>query len=212
MHLSVSFLIFLALASIIRFVWFPGFLFEVDGGLQGISLIAGVDLVIGPLLTLFVFNIAKKELPRDMLVIGVMQFTCICGGMAVVEHSRPIAVVFLDGKYVTVNRYSFEQSRMDKEGFDSFASGFGPAWVYIKLPEENKDIITQAWSFFGRDIATNTELYEPYANAISSLTKYSVPSNKGVLKFEFSARYFSGVVEVNEASGRIVRLASKEKY
>ncbi|MCO1333668.1 hypothetical protein MO867_04860 [Microbulbifer sp. OS29] len=212
LHLIVSFLIFLVLSSIIRFVWFPGFLFEVDGGLQGITLIAGVDIVVGPILTLLIFNVAKKELSRDMLIIAVMQFACICGGMAVVEHSRPIAVVFLDGKYVTVNRHSFEQSRMDMPGFDSFISGFGPAWVYVNLPDDSKDVIIQAWSFFGRNIATNTELYEPYENAIGRLTEYGILNDRGSVEIDYSGRYFFGVVDVNVASGEIVGLISKEKY
>lgn len=211
-HLCISFVIFLVLAAIIRFAWYPGFLFEVDGGVQGIALIAGVDLVIGPLLTLFVFNVAKKELPRDLAIIAMMQLICIFGGMAVVEYSRPIAVVFLDGKYVTVNRYSFGKSDMGADSVQPFISGFGPAWVYIDLPEEQKGMIQAAWSFFGRDIATNVELYEPYENAISVLQKYDASETGGTVELEFAGRYYFGKLVVNTETGDIVNLISQEKY
>ncbi len=56
LHLGISFLIFMILASIIIFFWYPGFLFSTDGGWQGIRLIAGVDLVIGPFLTLMIYK------------------------------------------------------------------------------------------------------------------------------------------------------------
>lgn len=64
-HLLISFILFLFLAAIIKFFWYPGLLFETEGGWEGIKLIAGVDLVIGPLLTLIVYNIKKPELKQD---------------------------------------------------------------------------------------------------------------------------------------------------
>jgi hypothetical protein len=47
-HITISALVFLVLASIIIFTWYPGFLFKTDGGWAGIRLVAGVDFIIGP--------------------------------------------------------------------------------------------------------------------------------------------------------------------
>ena len=55
-HLGVSFAIFLALASLVVFVWYPDFFFSTDGGWQGMRIIIAVDLVLGPTLTLIVFK------------------------------------------------------------------------------------------------------------------------------------------------------------
>lgn len=41
-HIAISVLIFLVLGSVIYFFWYPGFLFESDGGTEGIKLIAGL--------------------------------------------------------------------------------------------------------------------------------------------------------------------------
>ena len=42
-HLGISFLIFLVLAYMIVFVWYPGILFDTDGGWRGMQIIIGVD-------------------------------------------------------------------------------------------------------------------------------------------------------------------------
>lgn len=71
-HLGLSFLIFIVLASLIVFYWYPGFLFATDGGWQGIRLIAGVDLVIGPCLTLLLYKRGKPGLKFDMMCVDLI--------------------------------------------------------------------------------------------------------------------------------------------
>ena len=65
-HLGLSALLFVALAYLVVFVWYPGFFFETDGGWEGIRIIAAVDLVVGPLLTLIVFKAGKPGLRFDL--------------------------------------------------------------------------------------------------------------------------------------------------
>lgn len=67
-HLLISFVLFVFLASIIYFIWYPGFLFWAAGGIDGMKLIAGVDLVIGPFLTLCLYRVGKKGLKFDMAI------------------------------------------------------------------------------------------------------------------------------------------------
>ena len=79
-HLTGSAIAFLLLAFTIRQLWYPGVLFFTEGGLEGLKLIAGVDIIIGPLLTLIVYNIQKRELRRDLAIIGIFQALCFAGG------------------------------------------------------------------------------------------------------------------------------------
>lgn len=111
-HLAISIVIFLLLAAVI-YRWYPGVLFKYDGGLEGVKLIAGVDLVIGPLLTLLVYNTAKKSLKMDLSIIALLQAACLIGGMWTIYQTRPIAVVFSDGAYMSVSSLSFQESKVD---------------------------------------------------------------------------------------------------
>ena len=56
-HFGISLIVFIVLAAIMRLVWYPGDLFWMDGGWQGMQLIAPIDLVLGPALTLSLIHI-----------------------------------------------------------------------------------------------------------------------------------------------------------
>ena len=63
-HLCISSVIFVTLLFIIVAFWYPG-VFIYLGGWLGIKIVAAVDMVLGPLLTLIIFNPAKKKLKID---------------------------------------------------------------------------------------------------------------------------------------------------
>ncbi|WP_226645511.1 hypothetical protein [Microbulbifer variabilis] len=211
-HLAISFLLFIILGAFIRWVWYPSFLFEVDGGWQGIKLIAGVDLVVGPLLTLLVFNKAKASLRRDLAVVGFLQLLCIVGGMWVVGTSRPLVVAYYEGTFSTVNKHSFENANILYEDAKEHISWFGPSWVALKLPDSapDREIILKVWDFLGEDIATNVKLYTPFKKANFQLLKQGRQAEEDYLKiYKYSARYYHGELLVDIRSGEVVELLSK---
>ena len=93
-HFGISLLIFIGLVAMVLFVWYPGILKEVDESWQqALIMIAGVDLVLGPLLTLIVFNPAKKSLKMDLSVIAVAQIAALVAGTYTVHQARPVALI-----------------------------------------------------------------------------------------------------------------------
>ena len=72
-HLTSSILIFLFFLGLMFFVWYPVPYFEIDGGWKVLRILAGVDVVLGPLLTLIVFKPGKPSLKFDMSVIVLVQ-------------------------------------------------------------------------------------------------------------------------------------------
>lgn len=213
-HLCVSFLLLVILGIFIRLVWYPGFLFEVDGGWQGIQLIAGVDLIIGPLLTFIVFNKAKKSLSRDLTLIGFLQFLCIVGGMWVVGYSRPLVVAYYDEQFSTVSRLTFENSSVSYTEISEWVSWLGPTWVSLELPASasKRGSMLAAWNFLGEDIATNTKLYQPYKKNLVSLILGGAAwqDSEYLKKFSYTARFYSGEVIVDTRSGKIIDVLSKQ--
>jgi hypothetical protein len=92
-HFGISFGIFLVCLVLVFTVWYPGILSQVDDGWhRALLLIAGVDLVLGPLLTLIVFNPAKKSLKFDLSVIAVTQLAALIAGLYTVHTTRPLAL------------------------------------------------------------------------------------------------------------------------
>jgi len=92
-HLSMSLIVVAALLAVILLRWYPGILFSVDGGLVGLQIVIGVDLVLGPLLTLVVFKAGKPGLRFDLSCIAIAQISCLAAGVWIVYKERPIALV-----------------------------------------------------------------------------------------------------------------------
>ncbi|MDO6681762.1 MULTISPECIES: hypothetical protein [unclassified Oceanobacter] len=92
-HFGISLVLFFILVALVFGVWYPGILSEADQGWhQALLMIAGVDLVLGPTLTLLVFNPAKKSLKMDLSIIAVVQLAALIAGVYTVHTTRPVAL------------------------------------------------------------------------------------------------------------------------
>ena len=97
------------LAYLVVKVWYPDFFFQTDGGWQGLRLLLGVDLVLGPMLTLIVYRAGKPGLRFDLTVIGLVQLICLTAGVWIVHGERPLAIVYTDGSFYSVTAQSFKE-------------------------------------------------------------------------------------------------------
>lgn len=168
-HILISLCIFLVLASIIYFWWYPGFLFLHDGGIDGMKLIAGVDFFIGPVLTLCVYKLGKKSLPFDLAFIAVLQVACLAGGMWTVGTTRTIAVVYAAGSFTTTNAYGYSMQKIDIEKVPQLQTRW-PVWLSVNLPKGQENQLKAVWASMGSRLEYNTENYVPYEKTLADLS------------------------------------------
>ena len=100
LHLLISVFVAILAGSLIYFVWYPPPYFKVAGGNNLMLLIMGVDVVVGPLLTLTIFKAGKKGLRFDLTVIALLQITAFCYGLRVIALARPVFVVAAVDRFV----------------------------------------------------------------------------------------------------------------
>jgi hypothetical protein len=95
-HLGFSALVALLAASLVFFLWFPGSYRALAGGRELFVLVTGVDLALGPLLTLVVFDVRKgrRHLVLDLACIAALQLGALAYGLHTVYVARPVALVF----------------------------------------------------------------------------------------------------------------------
>lgn len=133
-HLFISILIFLVLLSIIIFVWYPGIFIQV-GGYQGIQIVAGVDLILGPLLTLTVFNLKKKSLKMDLSIIALIQLAALSAGVWLVYNERPVfQLLSHDGIHI-ITAADIKIADIYDIDYDKFDTDF-PKLAYMDLPQD----------------------------------------------------------------------------
>jgi hypothetical protein len=134
-HLGISLSIFAVLAYLVMEVWYPDFFFQTDGGWQGLRLLLGVDLVLGPLLTLIIYRAGKPGLRFDLTVIGVVQAGCLAAGVWIVHGERPLAIVYVDGSFYSVTAQSFKEVDTPIPNLDGLPGPY-PKWVTVKMPAD----------------------------------------------------------------------------
>ena len=88
-----------ALGSTAYLLWYPPPYFEFDGGMNVMRLLLVVDVVLGPLLTLVVFQRGKKGLRRDLAVIGALQLAAFVYGAGLMFQYRPAFVVYAEKNF-----------------------------------------------------------------------------------------------------------------
>lgn len=93
-HLAVSSAIVGAACVVIFFVWYPYPYFHAAGTWNVLRVLIGVDVVLGPLLTLIVFKPGKWGLKFDLWFIAIVQLAALVYGIVVIHRERPYFMVF----------------------------------------------------------------------------------------------------------------------
>ena len=86
-----------ALAALLVFaVWDPYPYREVSGGRELFLIVTAVDVILGPLITLAIFNRSKsaRELTMDLTVVACVQLAALGYGLWTVAVARPGHLVF----------------------------------------------------------------------------------------------------------------------
>ena len=122
------------------FHWYPQPFFSTDGGWQGVRLIAAVDIVLGPLLTLIIFNPKKSkfELRMDVSVIAFIQIAALLSGLYVVHNERPVAKIFQDGTFHIVTGYDMAERHISINDLEKYRVG-GAIIIYLNLPDDHEE-------------------------------------------------------------------------
>ena len=138
-HLSLSLIVFAILGYLVYFCWYPQPLFAIDAGWQGLRILAFVDFVLGPFITLFIFNPKKKELFKDLAIIALIQVSALSYGTYHVYQSRPAVVVYADQTYYTMAYSELEHFPLSEQLLSEIPLN-APLYKLFDLPRENTSI------------------------------------------------------------------------
>ena len=93
-HFAISAAIVGTVLAIVFLAWYPGPTFEIAGARAPVFVLIGVDLVLGPLLTLIVYKEGKKGLKFDLGFIATVQLVALVYGSFTLYSERPSYLVF----------------------------------------------------------------------------------------------------------------------
>ncbi|MGH8659925.1 MAG: TfpX/TfpZ family type IV pilin accessory protein [Gammaproteobacteria bacterium] len=178
-HLSICALIALSVLAWMLFVWYPSPYFEAVGGSKLSMTIIGVDVVIGPLITLIIYNPAKKSLRFDLSVVALLQLGALVYGIYVVYEARPVYVVFNVDRFDVVAANELEPAERKKVSRPEYRSLplNGPRIVAAVLPADPKERERILFSAVGAgyDLPNFPQYYVPYKEQTAQAIARSRP-------------------------------------
>ena len=197
-HLLISSAVLGSFLAFVFLVWYPHPYFVVEGLVQIVWVLVGVDIVLGPALTLVVFKTGKPGLKRDLSIIAAIQIFGFIYGAHTFYIERPSFAVFFDADFFEV----IPASEMKDLGKLDPALGHsklgGPTFVFVEAPTDIDElkIILEEMKNGAPPIHLRPEFYKPLMGYISKKFRLSrdldklqtVPENETAIA-QFKSEY-----------------------
>ena len=189
-HLAASGLMAAVAMALVFLVWYPAPLATATGVTPIFLMMLGIDVTVGPLLTLLVYKPGKKSLRMDLTIIVLLQLGALAYGLHTMAVARPAWLVFNKDRFDVALAQELDPSRLNttKPEYRD-APWTGPRWVASASPinpTASSDLMMEAVGG-GPDLPQRIDLYFPIeqsadairakASPLSDLDKYNPPAN-----------------------------------
>jgi len=178
-HLSVSATIVGIVCGLIFFVWYPQPYFDIVGAGSVLQILIGVDLIVGPLLTLILYKPNKRGLVFDLSFIATIQLVALIYGTTVIYQERPYYVVFAVDRFEVITHAEIDPDTIPNDLLRE-KPFIGPIIAVALFPEteqERQQLLTEVLS--GKpDIERRPEYWDVYAKHFDSVVERTIPLAK----------------------------------
>jgi len=115
-HLLASIAVAALAAALVFGVWYPAPFDELAGGRSIFMTLIMVDVIIGPLLTLIVFDIVKDKavMRRDLAVIVALQLGALGYGLHTAFEARPVYLAFEGDRFRLITASNITRDELEK--------------------------------------------------------------------------------------------------
>ena len=162
-HLSGSVTIIMGYLLLVFLVWYPYPYFMIEKVWDVIRIVVGVDVFVGPLLTLIVYRVGKASLKFDLSAIIVVQLAALLWGVSVTYNQRPVYTAIVNDMFTVV---SASEVDLDSVTDPALKSSFwsGPKLVYVDLPYTNEEYVRRGKENLasGQQFANYSQYYKPF--------------------------------------------------
>ncbi len=186
LHVTASTCLFVLSLGTLYFGWYrwPGW--YLTGATTIVLMMAGIDVVLGPLLTFIIANPAKprRELARDIAIIATVQLAAMGYGLTTLWHGRPLYYTFSTRflEMVQASDLSPEQIDLGRKLNPDFAPHWytRPRWIYAPLPKDDKvaQQIVRSTIGGGDDVIQMPRYFRPWEDGVAELRKQLRPVAK----------------------------------
>lgn len=181
-HLLISFLIAGIAAALVFGLWYPGPYRWLSGGRGLFFLVVSVDIVMGPLLTFAIFDVAKgwPHLRRDLAVIAAMQLLALAYGLHTVYEVRPVALVFEVDRFRVISAADVYQPELEQARPEYRSLPLTGPWLLGARKTTAGSERTEAimLGLKGYDVSQRPIFWQPYSDSKEAALARARPVSK----------------------------------
>ena len=177
-HLLISAAIAAVVLGLMLGVWYGPTLFVAMGGAGLALILVGVDVVMGPALTLVVFRSGKRGLKFDLAAIALAQVAALLYGCYVVSLARPAFIVFVKDQFQVATVAELEPEQLAQARYPQYRSPpwSGPELVYGDWPKDHQEQQQLVFAgLSGVDLQHFPKYYAPYEQGKDAILAKALP-------------------------------------
>ena len=192
-HFAGSASVMLAVVGTLYVGWYrwPGW--YLTGVLHILPILVGVDVALGPLVTLLIASPKKtsRALGRDIAVIVAVQLVALSYGAYTLWQGRPLYYAFSVNQLEVVQAGDIDpaEAARGRQSNPALAPHWyrGPRWIWAPLPEDQaaSDAIVRSAVTGGSDVTDMPRYYRSWSEGLPELRRRLSPVGQ--------SRFFSGV-------------------
>lgn len=179
-HLGISCAIAALAALLVFLVWYPLPYREISGGRELFWILVTVDVILGPLITLAIFNRAKswRVLRWDLAFVGLTQLVALGYGMWTVFVARPVFLAFEIDRFRVVHAIDVPHSLLNQAPAELQPLPLlGTSMLAVRpFRDADENFSATMTALEGLALSARPDLWEPYADARSRVLAAAKPA------------------------------------
>lgn len=209
-HFGLSLLIASLAALLVFGLWYPYPYREISGGRELFFIVVSVDVILGPMITLAIFDRSKSisHLKFDLGIVVAIQLAALGYGLWTVAVARPVHLVFEIDRFRVVHAIDVQEELLDKKPPDVEAMPLsGPTLLAVrpfKSAAEKFDATVAALG--GADLGARPDFWQPYSSAKADVLGAAKPVDR------LKERYPAQSAQINSVLQEAGRQADKMLY
>src|SRR6185369_6842750 len=168
-HFCISVIIAAVCAVFVFVFWYPDPYREISGGRELFLILMTVDVILGPLITLAIFNRAKPwpVLRRDLICVGLLQIVALGYGIWTAFVARPVHLVFEYDRFRVVHAIEVPAESLVQAPPELRAMPlFGPTVLALRPFRDADERLNSTLSALqGLPLSARPELWQDYSEA-----------------------------------------------
>lgn len=218
-HFGLSALVAAIAAVLVFAVWYPYPYRELSGGRELFLLVVSVDVVLGPLITLAVFDRRKsnRQLAADLLVVAALQLSALGYGLWTVFVARPVHLVFEIDRLRVVHAADVPDELLGQTpaGIEPLPLA-GPTLLAVRpFRDAAEQFDATVAALGGVDLGARPDLWQPYAAARERVLAAARPATQLASRWPSQARDIEAVLaKAGRQTGavRYLPVAGRKSY